>query len=153
MHYKKSCQHLIEGLRPHSPNIYHIMYLPCKAMQPGIGLIGAKSTPIMRLDMGMCSLATCIHDPGAAHKSMHTRDFWRNSNFRFNWISLNEARDLKFKIRYISDCRYQTLGVKTSGQKNRYSRSHCRLPVPNFLGRPICLITTRLPNLCLLSHC
>ena len=89
------------------------MYLPCKAMQPGIGLIGAKSTPIIRLDIGMCSLATCIHDPGAAHRSMHTRDFWRNSNLRFNWINLKEARDLKFKITYTNKCRYSRYMVLT----------------------------------------
>lgn len=45
------------------------------------------------LETGICFTATCIHPPGAAHKSTSTRDFWRNSNFRFNWISLNAARE------------------------------------------------------------
>ena len=63
------------------------------AMHPGMGLMGARSTPTIREDMGMCSLATCIHDPGAAHRSMQTRDFWRNSNFLFSWTNLKEARE------------------------------------------------------------
>ena len=50
-----------------------IWCLPRRLMQPAIGLIGARSTPIIKLDMGICSLATCIQDPGAAHKSIHTR--------------------------------------------------------------------------------
>ena len=52
-----------------------IIDLPCNAIHPGIGFMGTKSTPMIRLDIGICSLATCIHDPGAAHKSIHTRDF------------------------------------------------------------------------------
>ena len=52
------------------PNIW---CLPTRLMHPAIGLIGARSTPIIKLDIGICSLATCIQDPGAAHKSIHTR--------------------------------------------------------------------------------
>ena len=66
-----------------------------REIQPGMGFIGNRSTPTMMLETGMFCWATCIQPPGAAHKSMHTRDFWRNSNLRFSWISLKAARDLK----------------------------------------------------------
>lgn len=65
-----------------------------KPIQPGIGFIGNKSTPTTMLDTGIFCRATCIHPPGAAHKSIHTRDFCKNSNFRFNCINLKAARDL-----------------------------------------------------------
>ena len=49
--------------------------------------------PIMILDIGMCWDATCSHPPGAAHKSMHTLDFSKKPNLRFNCSSLKAARD------------------------------------------------------------
>jgi len=55
--------------------------------------MGTKSMPMIRLDIGMCSLATCIHDPGAAQRSMQTLDFCKNSCFLFNCTNLNEARE------------------------------------------------------------
>lgn len=49
----------------------------------------------MRLEIGMFCDATCNHPPGAAHKSMHTRDRCRNSYFLFNCRSLNADRARK----------------------------------------------------------
>lgn len=49
----------------------------------------------------MFCLATCIHPPGAAHKSIKTRDLCRKLNFRFNWINLKAARDRYPTIKYI----------------------------------------------------
>lgn len=46
------------------------------------------------LDTGVFSAQTCNHPPGAAHKSITTREFWRNSYFLFSWISLNADRAL-----------------------------------------------------------
>ena len=40
------------------------------------------------------STPTCIHDPGAAHRSIHTLLFWRNSHFLLSWTSLKVALDL-----------------------------------------------------------
>jgi hypothetical protein len=54
--------------------------------------------PITMLETGIFCFATCIHPPGAAHRSTHTRDFCRNSNLRFNCMSLKAARDLNPKI-------------------------------------------------------
>jgi len=50
---------------------------------------------MITLDTGICCAATCNQPPGAAHRSIHTRDDWRNSYFRFNCNSLKAARDLK----------------------------------------------------------
>ena len=61
-------------------------------------LINSLGLPITILETGMFCFATCIHPPGAAHRSTHTRDFCRNSNLRFNCISLKAARDLNPEI-------------------------------------------------------
>jgi len=63
-----------------------------------ITLINSLGLPITILETGMFCFATCIHPPGAAHRSTHTRDFCRNSNLRFNCISLKAARDLNPEI-------------------------------------------------------
>lgn len=60
--------------------------------------INSLGLPITILETGMFCFATCIHPPGAAHRSTHTRDFCRNSNLRFNCISLKAARDLNPEI-------------------------------------------------------
>lgn len=51
--------------------------------------------PTTILETGIFCFATCIHPPGAAHKSTKTLDFCRKLNFLFNCINLNAARDLK----------------------------------------------------------
>jgi len=61
-------------------------------------LINLLGLPITILETGMFCFATCIHPPGAAHRSTHTRDFCRNSNLRFNCMSLKAARDLNPEI-------------------------------------------------------
>ncbi len=73
---------------------FSVVMSPCKQMHPAMGLMGTRSIPMMSEDTGMCAWATCIQEPGAAHRSMHTRDFCRNSNLRFSWMSLKEALDL-----------------------------------------------------------
>ena len=55
---------------------------------------GIQNIPMIREDIGIYSFATCIHPPGAAHKSIHTWDFPRKSNFLFSWINLKAALDL-----------------------------------------------------------
>ena len=42
----------------------------------------------------MMFILTCIHDPGAAQRSMQTLLFCRNSHFLLSWTSLKLARDL-----------------------------------------------------------
>jgi len=53
------------------------------------------NVPTITLDTGICWDATCSQPPGAAHRSMHTRDDCRNSYLRFSCSSLKAARDLK----------------------------------------------------------
>lgn len=43
-------------------------------------------------DSGMYLLATWSQPPGAAHRSISTRDRSRKLNFLFSWISLNAER-------------------------------------------------------------
>ena len=40
------------------------------------------------------ALVSPHHPPGAAQRSIRTRDFWRNWNFRLSWISLKADRAL-----------------------------------------------------------
>ena len=58
----------------------------------GISLIGTRSTPITIDFGGIYFLATCIQEPGAAHKSTHNVDFARKSNFVLSCINLYAAR-------------------------------------------------------------
>ena len=59
----------------------------------GMGLIAARSTPMHGLSFGMCCRATCIHEPGAAHRSSTPFDRARNSYFLSSWSSLKAARE------------------------------------------------------------
>jgi hypothetical protein len=83
-----------------------------KVMTLGIGLIAARSTPMIKLDWGMYFVATwslkedetvsgiafaalkalSYQPPGAAHRSIRTRDFSKKLYFLFNWISLKAER-------------------------------------------------------------
>jgi hypothetical protein len=62
-----------------------------KLIHLGIALIGARSQPTMSEPAGHTSEATCIHDPGAAHRSMTTLEFSRKLYFLLSCISLKAA--------------------------------------------------------------
>ena len=131
----------------------YLIYLPCNAMHPGIGFIGTKSTPIIKLDIGICSFATCIHEPGAAHKSIHTLDFWRNSYFRFNCTNLNDARDLQYKLRMKFHFSFKIIVVSLRKTWMPYNNTkYLYIPVTNFLCRPISFISPCFPSFCLFTH-
>jgi hypothetical protein len=66
---------------------------PIKEEVPGTFLIGSKSTPIIVELTGMHYLATCIHPPGAAHKSTRVVELLRKLYFLFNCINLYAALD------------------------------------------------------------
>ena len=60
---------------------------------PRTGLIGTKSTPMMRAEMGRCFAHTCSQPPGAAHRSSTPLASFKKPCFLFNWMSLNAARE------------------------------------------------------------
>jgi hypothetical protein len=62
-----------------------------KLMHRGMAFIGARSQPTMSEPAGHTSEATCIHDPGAAHRSMTTLDFSRKLYFLLSCMSLKAA--------------------------------------------------------------
>jgi hypothetical protein len=83
-----------------------------KVMTLGIGLMAARSTPMIKLDWGIYFVATwslkgyetvniiafaslrslSYQPPGAAHRSIKTRDFSKKLYFLFNWINLKAER-------------------------------------------------------------
>jgi len=48
---------------------------------PCMGLIGARSMAMILEPEGMFFCATCDQPPGAAHRSKHTFDWLKKSNF------------------------------------------------------------------------
>ena len=52
-------------------------------IQLGIGLIGSRSIPIIKLELGINLEATYIQPPGAAHKSINTLAFCKKLYFLF----------------------------------------------------------------------
>ena len=89
--------HLVSTLAYHNQNNHSFSHNYNMSVY-NTTLINSLGLPITILETGMFCFATCIHPPGAAHRSTHTRDFCRNSNLRFNCISLKAARDLNPKI-------------------------------------------------------
>ena len=67
---------------------FYVVISQTNVLQPGIGLIGSRSTPILMLLMGIYFSATyslnykkTYHPPGAAHKSTKTLEFCKKLNF------------------------------------------------------------------------
>jgi len=55
----------------------------------------STATIVVEGELGSEREHTCVHPPGAAHKSRTVCAFWRMENLRLICVSLNAARDRK----------------------------------------------------------